>query len=273
MNRKVYLALPLALAVLGAAPRLAVADATPPAVQRFEKGKTAFRLGDYDGAIREWTEAYKLKNDPVFLYNIAQAYREKKDFEKAISFYKSYVKEAPDAPNRATVEARIQEMKDSIDKQQATAEKPPSGPLGPGERPPLVPSERTEPNRHTPGERTPTDVSRRPGRSLEIAGIAIGVGGAALLVTGIVFGLSAKSDQSDVQNAVDSHAAWSADLDSQASSGQTKAAIANISIGIGVAALVGGGVLYYLGARRDRAMEVSPTASRHGVGATLTVRY
>jgi tetratricopeptide (TPR) repeat protein len=255
------LAFPLLLcATLFSTP--ALAQHVPEHVQRFEKGKTAFRLGDYDGAIREWTEAYKLKNDPVFLYNIAQAYREKKDFEKAISFYSNYLKESPNAANRATVEERIQEMKDSLDKQRATAEKPPSGPVGPGERLPIVPARQE-------GEAG----ARSPGRTLKIAGIAAGAGGAALLVTGIIFGISAKSDQQDVQNAVDSGAVWTPELQNQANSGQTKATVANVTIGLGIAAIAGGGVLYYLGIRKDRAVEVEPTASRHGFGATLTVRY
>ena len=76
-----------------------VASAQPhPSAEQFEKGKAAYRLGEFDEAIAFFREGYRLKPDPVFLYNIALAHRGKEEFEKAIFFYQSYLREAPNAP-------------------------------------------------------------------------------------------------------------------------------------------------------------------------------
>src|SRR5205814_110967 len=102
------------------------------ALEHFEKGKVAFRLRDHNTAINEWRAAYQLDPDPVFLYNIAQGYRELHDFANAVAFYKNYLREAPDAPNRATVEKRIGELTEALDRERQAAEKPPSEPIKPG---------------------------------------------------------------------------------------------------------------------------------------------
>src|SRR5687767_13743600 len=74
---------------------------------RFKAGKQAFRLGDYSEAIKEWREAYRLKDNPAFLFNIAQAYREVGDLPKAVMFFENYLKESKNAPNRTDVEKRV----------------------------------------------------------------------------------------------------------------------------------------------------------------------
>ncbi|HVU51969.1 MAG TPA: tetratricopeptide repeat protein, partial [Polyangia bacterium] len=95
--RALTLALAVALAVL---PSMARADDTQRAKEFFQQGTTYFNLGDFDKAIEAFQEAYKAKPDPLFLYNIGQAYRLKGDAGKAIFFYKGYLRNAPKAPNR-----------------------------------------------------------------------------------------------------------------------------------------------------------------------------
>jgi tetratricopeptide (TPR) repeat protein len=234
-------------------------ERTKAAMEKFEEGRTLFRLNDFDGAIKVWTEAYKIKNAPNFLYNIAQAYREKKDFEKAISFYRSYLRDLPDAPNREVVEKRMAEMQEQLDAQKKLAEQPPSGPVGPTDQPPVTHDESPPP--------------RAGGKGLKTAGIVTGAVGVALVVTGIIFGVSSQSDKSDVQDAIDRGDPWTQALADQESSGKSKAMIANVTLGVGIAAVVGGGVLYYLGLRADKAVEVRPEASAKGFGLTLVWRY
>ncbi len=250
----------LLIAFLALAPVAALAqtdkDKAKQAMEKFEVGKTAYRLGDYDAAIVQWTEAYKLKTDPVFLYNIAQAYRDKKEFEKAIAFYRNYLNEAPNASNRPIVEKRIAEMKEALDKQQQASDKPPTGPLGPGDRAPAAPAEHEE----------------RRGGGLKVAGLVTGGVGVGLIVTGIVFGIMSRSDKSDIEDAIMMGQPWSQELADKQSSGESKTRVANIALGVGAAAVVAGGVLYYLGVRKD-SVEVRPEVSARGFGATVLVRY
>jgi hypothetical protein len=75
-----------------------------------ERGRRAYRLGDYDTALQQWTMAYQLLGNAEILYNIGQAWLMKGDRERARFFFDSYLHAKPDAPNRAEVEAKIAEL-------------------------------------------------------------------------------------------------------------------------------------------------------------------
>jgi tetratricopeptide (TPR) repeat protein len=134
-------ALTLALAVLVAslaAPSGARADDTQRAKEFFQQGTTYFNLGDFDKAIDAFQEAYKAKPDPLFLYNIGQAYRLKGDAAKAIFFYRGYLRNSPKAPNRAEVEAKISALQKEANEPKAPAAAPPVSPPTPIAAPPPV---------------------------------------------------------------------------------------------------------------------------------------
>ncbi len=81
-------------------------------------------------------EIAALKPDAVFLYNIAQSFRLSRGYDDALFFYKSYLRNAPEAENRAEVERRIAEMQLAVDQQNASA-KPPNEVVAPdGSKPP-----------------------------------------------------------------------------------------------------------------------------------------
>jgi MYXO-CTERM domain-containing protein len=99
--------------------------------RHYEQGQTQYDLGNFDAAIDAYKKAYELSNQPGLLFNIAQAYRLKKDYEKALYFYKSYLRRLPDAQNRADVEARIADMEQQIAANEAAAKAPPTGTIQP----------------------------------------------------------------------------------------------------------------------------------------------
>src|SRR5689334_23312553 len=70
---------------IGATP--ARAQDAEKARQLFQQGSKYYDLGQFDKAIEAWQQGYDQKPDPGFLYNIAQAYRQKQDATKAIFFY------------------------------------------------------------------------------------------------------------------------------------------------------------------------------------------
>jgi hypothetical protein len=118
------MAMAIVLVALGASP--ARADDAQKARELFTQGNTYFDLGQFDKAIEAWQGGYQLKNDPGFLYNIAQAYRTTGDAQKAIFFYKRYLSNSPKAHNRAEVEQKIEAL------QEQSKNLPPPGPFGPG---------------------------------------------------------------------------------------------------------------------------------------------
>src|SRR5687767_12825659 len=101
--------LPLALAVLFASPPApGYAQQSPrerAALSRdaYDAGKKHYNLGEFEQAIERWKQGYEYKDDPIFLYNIAQAYRQRGDHQKAIFFYRAYIREEPRARNRDDV--------------------------------------------------------------------------------------------------------------------------------------------------------------------------
>jgi hypothetical protein len=118
--RGLVAALLLVAAVAEAAP-----DVTRKAREAFQEGTALFNLGKFDKAIEKWEEGYQAKPDPIFLYNIAQAYRLIGENEKALFFYRNYLRNSPSAPNREEVEDKMQKLEAAIEAQKRTREIPP----------------------------------------------------------------------------------------------------------------------------------------------------
>ena len=95
------------------------------AKQRFESGTKHFDLGEYQLALEDFKESYRLQSDPVFLYNIAQCYRLLKVPVEAVRFYRSYLRRLPSADNRSEVEQKIAALQSAIDAQERAAKVPP----------------------------------------------------------------------------------------------------------------------------------------------------
>jgi hypothetical protein len=74
--------------------------------QLFQQGSKYYDIGQFDRAIEAWQQGYEQKPDPSFLYNIAQAYRQKEDPGKAIFFYKSFLRNSPKPKTQADIDKR-----------------------------------------------------------------------------------------------------------------------------------------------------------------------
>ena len=107
------------------------ADDAQKARDLFTQGNTYFDLGQFDKAIDAWQSGYQLKNDPGFLYNIAQAYRTTGEAQKAVFFYKRYLSNSPKARNRSEVEQKIEALQKQLSVQEQAKGLPPPGPFGP----------------------------------------------------------------------------------------------------------------------------------------------
>jgi len=121
----------------GAAPATKDQYDTQRAKELFQQGTTLFNLGEFDKAIEAWQDGYKQKPDPGFLYNIGQAYRLKGDANKAIFFYRGYLRNSPKATNRAEIEAKIAAL------QKESSE--PKAAIAPATTPPTPPPPTTTP--------------------------------------------------------------------------------------------------------------------------------
>jgi tetratricopeptide (TPR) repeat protein len=94
-----------------------------------ERGTSLYNLGQFEEAINEYRRGYEQKADPVFLYNIAQAYRQLGAPDKALFFYKRYLTTAPEAPNRRQVESVVADLEKLVAAEQRSRSPAPPEPL------------------------------------------------------------------------------------------------------------------------------------------------
>jgi tetratricopeptide (TPR) repeat protein len=119
--------LPLLIVVLVALAAPAANAAEDPK-KLFEVATAEFNLGHYQKAAGMYEEIYKITLEPVLLYNIAQAHRLGGDFDKAVFFYRGYLRAQPQAKNHGEVQRRITELEDAIEAKRRGQERPPNVP-------------------------------------------------------------------------------------------------------------------------------------------------
>jgi tetratricopeptide (TPR) repeat protein len=86
---------------------------TESAREHSAQGDAYYKLEKYSNAIGEYEQAYLAKSDPSFLYNIAQCHRLTGQSAEAIKFYRRFLKDAPNAPNRAVAEKHIRDLEEA----------------------------------------------------------------------------------------------------------------------------------------------------------------
>lgn len=225
----------------------------------FDEGAKAFRLKELPKAAEAFKAAYDACPSPLFLYNLGQTYRQLKDNEQALYFYKQFFSASDVADQRRhEVEEFIAQLQQQIDNQRRIAEAPPPGPAIPGTTAP-APTSPAAPST-LPATTTPAAIADVPapwyrsslGWSLSAGGLVAVVVGVVLLAQGYDLNRQAASAPSlQAQN----------DL---LNSSQSYTIAGGVVIGIGGAALVGGVVVFALSARahsRAARVGVAPLSS------------
>ena len=228
---------------------VAVADATADAKEHFKNGSKAFDLGAYDEAVREYSAAYRLRDEPALLYNIAQAYRLNNQPAEALRFYRIFLVKVPDASNRAEVESKIEELRKLVEQQQKAQQNLPPDkvkPLGTVETTP--PKNEAQPGVSSTAAPTVATSSEAPhaGRTKTIIGLSLLGVGAAGLATGIAFGVIAKNASDDLTKINATRAPFDP---AKESSGKTAQTLETVFFAVGGVAAAAGATLLALGRR------------------------
>ncbi len=247
------------LAALCATASAQPAPAPDPADVALQEGRRLYDLREFAAAISKFKEAYMLRKDAASLFNIAQSYRLLNDCPNAYTYYKTFQRNFP--TERADVVAKflaeLEPCKDAKPSQPAKPVEPPK---------PVEPANPIEPPKPMPVG-PPVDAEpAAPGRTLRISGIAVGGVGVAAIATGVFFGLRARSQSKDL-NAADE---WDPSLESSAKRADRNA---KILLGVGGAALIGGGVLFYLGVRAEQSSQVAIIPSTDGATVAWSFRF
>jgi tetratricopeptide (TPR) repeat protein len=257
------------------------ASLTPPtedaAKEHLEAGNRAFRVQQYDKAIDEYTAAGLATSAPLVLYNLGQALRASKQYEKAIRQYQLFLSRgAPGKELRAFVECVVATMKGELEAAASTA--PPTGPAPDDTATKPAPDrDASEPD---PADLPPPPPSRWTGRR-KIALVTAGAGVLAI-GAGIAFGMRSngfEDDAADVcPNATCASAADADRANDLVDKAKSNATYANIGFGVGAVAVAGAVVLWITGSPASAPTEsetatVSPQLTRDGGGVLVRVPF
>jgi tetratricopeptide (TPR) repeat protein len=90
----------------------------------YKEGMKAYDVGDFNGALALYSDAYKLTQLPGFLFNIAQCHRQLSNFEQAAFFYGRFIDNSkPKAANVDLATQLLGEMKAKQAEKVAAAQK------------------------------------------------------------------------------------------------------------------------------------------------------
>src|SRR6266511_5451661 len=135
MGRYFGVILAISIALSGGA---AADEATDKARQVAASARTNYNLGEYGAAFDQYREAYRLRQDPALLYNIAQCARQLHRYVEASRAYRAYLRERTDLKpaERQMLEVRVAEMDRAAADE--LARQPPTGtePATPATAPP-----------------------------------------------------------------------------------------------------------------------------------------
>jgi len=249
---------PLTIALVLVLARGASAEPNDGAVrearEHYERGLREYNLGELDGAIAEFKAAYVRSEAPGLLFNLAQAYRLKRDTERALLLYRSYLRALPNAPNRADAEARIAELA-------ALVERPAPAPAA------LAPSAQ-------PIAIAAAPSARRPGRPLVISGLAVGAAGVVALAVGVALGVDAQGTSDQLSRLAAQRGAWSDGASRAYQSAAREATAATVLDAVGGVAAGTGVLLTLLGVRANRvASKLAVTPSSGGARVVATWNF
>jgi hypothetical protein len=236
--------IPLIIATLIALGSTARADSTPE--QLFTEAQAAYDQHDYATAVVKWQESYRLSGEGELLFDIAQAMRLSGDCHGAIASYRRFVEVARiDQADQAAM------AKDFMRELERWCREPPP--------PPVVNKVTIDPKALESitaqvGQplleqaRREEEVLHRRSRRLKIAGLGLGGAGLAAITAGVALGHHGAVLGDEVTTACQTSCNWTAEKSTDAA-GRRDVAIGYAIDGLGAAAVIGGGIAYYLGIR------------------------
>jgi tetratricopeptide (TPR) repeat protein len=85
----------------------------------FRRGMTLYQKKDFEAAIEAFQAAYKVRQFPRVLLNIAQVYRKMGNAQLALDYYQQFIKAEPNPPPKIKVRCRAVHRADQGDARSA----------------------------------------------------------------------------------------------------------------------------------------------------------
>ncbi len=274
--------------------------------KRFEEAEAHKRRGDehaargeqqeardaYGLAADAYSKAFELFEHPAFIYNLAQMRRLRGELRRAIRAYETYLVLDAAGAQAGTARTFIAQLTLELDAEEsepgagdATRPDPASG-TGAAPVEPASGAGQPEPGQdsgNTPASSTigsagltTTSPVRdaNAGRGLRVAGMVSAAVGLASLGLGVKFGLDARTASQELSDKPPGEP-WDPSDRRRIQSGEDAERNMIISLSLGGAALVAGGVLYFFGAAQSSSgsLAVRPTATPDGFWVHLSGHF
>jgi hypothetical protein len=213
----------------------------------FLSGKGFLDEANYDKAISYFKDAYSIDcSVHAILPIIATAYERKGDKPSAVGALQEYLKRVPNAPDREVIERRIKNLQDQIAQEKSTATAVPTASTPPTATT-AAPTATTAPTTTSTATTEPTSTATPPAEGGHTAGpwILVGVGGAAIVASGVLFAVGA-GDISTAEKTCPVHGNCNdPNAQSTGNTGRTLETVSVIVGPVGIAAVVGGLIWHF----------------------------
>ena len=230
----------------------------------YENGVTDYNLGHYEEALVSFEQAYRIRHDSVFLFDIGQCQRQLRRYEDAERSYRAYLRETPNLSEstRGQVQKLIAEMRKADDDAHS------KGPLTRPQAP--APGDlRAQPTAQPQVTAAPLTASATTGeRRMVITGLAVAAFGVASIAVGGGFYALARSANDQLNHP--SNGIYS---ESAENGRDTFQSLDIAAFSIGGAAAIAGSFVAVLGWRQRHHLTITPVTTNRSVGASLRVGF
>lgn len=196
------------------------------AMTSHKAGEQLYERGEFDRAIENWRDTYRLDcSVHAVLINVAYAYEKKGDKESAIAALEAYLRRYPKAPDEKAITERIETLKRELPPKVA-----PTPTVAPTVTAPTPPP---PPPKPLPKPERPYGI--KPWYPVVIGGVAM-LAGVILLPIGV----SAIADAEEACGEARACPKGLEDLASKGNSGRTQVIVGDIALGLGAVGVAGG---------------------------------
>lgn len=231
------------------------AFAQPSAEGLYAEGQAAYDRSDFTTAVTKWQASYDLSKETALLFNLAQAKRLSGDCVGALVTYRHFIvaDTDPTSEQHKLADDLVRELEGTCPEQQPAVVPPPRI----ADHPKLDRALNSAAglNDHE-SDRT------RSASTWKIAGLVTGGVGVATIAVGLGLGHHGASIGEEITAACQAGCDWAALKDKDAR-GRSEVTIGKALDVVGVAAIAGGAVLYYLGVRQG-AVTIAPRSGESG---------
>ena len=233
--------------------------AQPSAEDLYAEGQAAYDRADYKEAVAKWQASYDLSKETGLLFNLAQAKRLSDDCAGAIVTYRRFVADDPDPTSEQHKLAQdlALELEGKCPAQKTAVSPPPK----------VVDDPKLGNKLNLDIHLNDRESDRmRSGRTWKIAGLVTGGIGVVTIAVGLGLGHHGASVGDEVTAACAPSCDWT-ELKDKDARGRRAVALGKALDVVGVAAIAGGAIFYYLGARQE---QIAVTPAPGGGGGVVS---